>query len=508
MSRITFTRLNAVLRGKSVLKDICWAIEPDQNWVIVGPNGAGKTTLLKIILGKLYYRGEFFIAEGLREHTGYVSFDLHANWIHRETEKEHSRYFSRRLNEGWITPASLLQATADRIGNPESFRKIIKLLHIESVLGREIRQLSTGELRKVLIADALVAQPELLILDEPYDGLDPESARSLIRLTDQIMASGIQVLLVVHRFEEIPPHITHALCLQNGRILRKGPIEILLDKQLITDLYPVKPLLPQFPEKNEMPANRLSDDASPAMIRMKDVRVVHGRTAILDHIDWQVNRGENWYVSGPNGAGKSTLIRLITADEPQAYANEIYLFGRRRGTGESIWDIKQKIGLISSEFQIRYQGTGAPMSAFQVVLSGFFDSVGLFRNATRTQRQIAGQWLRRIGMAPYGERIFAHLSYGEQRMILIARAMVKSPAMLILDEPFEGLDYANRQMLLNLIDDIGENTETTIIYVTHRKDRLDCITHKIEFVPCEAGGYRVIKRKMLQSTSDPGRAGC
>ena len=190
------------------------------------------------------------------------------------------------------------------------------------------------------------------------------------------------------------------------------------------------------------------------------------------------------------------MIRLITADEPQAYANEIYLFGKRRGTGESIWDIKQKIGLISSEFQIRYQGTGVPITAFQVVLSGFFDSVGLFRNATEVQRRIAGQWLRRVAMEEYGERAFAHLFYGEQRMVLIVRAMVKSPAMLILDEPFEGLDYANRRMLLDLIDDIGKSTDTSIIYVTHQRDRLDCITHRIEFVPRETGGYRVIKQKI------------
>jgi molybdate transport system ATP-binding protein len=194
------------------------------------------------------------------------------------------------------------------------------------------------------------------------------------------------------------------------------------------------------------------------------------------------------------------LIRLITADEPQAYANEIYLFGRRRGTGESIWDIKQKIGLISSEFQIRYQATGAPMTAFQVVLSGFFDSVGLFRSATEAQRRIAGQWLRRVGMDAYGERDFARLSYGEQRMILIVRAMVKSPAVLILDEPFEGLDYANRRMLLDLVDDIGKSTDTSIIYVTHQRDRIDCITHRLEFVPRETGGYRVIKQKIFSVT--------
>ncbi|MBI5589919.1 MAG: ATP-binding cassette domain-containing protein [Deltaproteobacteria bacterium] len=496
MSLIVFNKLDTSVRGKSVLKNISWSIEPRQNWVIVGPNGAGKTSLLNIILGKLYYRGDFFIAAGLREHTSYVSFDRHSALIRKEAEKDHARHFSGRLDEGLVTPASLLLASAETTGNPDRAQEVISLLGIRSILNREIRRLSTGEMRKLLIADALIKEPELLILDEPYEGLDPKSARTLIRLTDHLMASGIQVLLVTHRFEEIPAHITHALCLKNGTIFRKGPAGILREKQLTTDLYPIKRPPAQFAEEIKAPAGTVFDDASPTLIHMVDVSVIHGRTPILDHVDWQVNKGENWYIVGPNGAGKSTLIRLITADEPQAYANEIYLFGKRRGTGESIWDIKQKIGLISSEFQIQYRGTGAPITAFQVVLSGFFDSIGLFRNATEVQRRIAGQWLRRVGMEEYGERAFAHLSYGEQRMILIVRAMVKSPAMLILDEPFEGLDHANRRMLLALIDDIGKNTDTSIIYVTHQRDRLECITHRIEFVPGETGGYRVIKQKI------------
>ena len=497
MSLIVFSKLNTIVRGKTVLKDISWAIEPCQNWVIVGPNGAGKTSLLNIILGKLYYRGDFFIAAGLRERTSHVSFDRHSALIRKETEKDHARYFSGRLNEGLVTPSSLLRDSAEAAGNhPDRALEVIELLDIHGFLNREIRRLSTGEMRKVLIADALIAQPELLILDEPYEGLDPKSARSLIRLTDHLMASGIQVLLVTHRFEEIPARITHALCLKNGMIFRKGPAGILREKQLITDLYPVRHSRAPITEEIRTPVSTVFDDASTILVRMTDVSVIHGRTPVLDHIDWQVNKGENWYISGPNGAGKTTLIRLITADEPQAYANEIHLFGRRRGTGESIWDIKQKIGLISSEFQIQYRGTGAPMTAFEVVLSGFFDSIGLFRHASEVQRRIAGQWLRRVAMEEYGERDFARLSYGEQRMVLIVRAMVKSPAMLILDEPFEGLDHANRRMLLDLIDDIGKNTATGIIYVTHQRDRLDCITHRIEFVPGETGGYRLIQQKI------------
>ncbi|WP_051328119.1 ATP-binding cassette domain-containing protein [Desulfatirhabdium butyrativorans] len=495
MPFIVFDNVSTVIRGQTVLKEISWQIEPHQNWVIVGPNGAGKSSLLKIILGRLYYRGHFRMAEGLRKRTRLVSFDRHTHLIRGETERDQSRYFSGRLDEGILTPAALIHSSAGTKGHPDSVRDIVALLDIGNILDREIRQLSTGEMRKVLIAEALMTEPELLILDEPFDGIDRESARLLIRFTDHLIESGIQVILVTHRFEEIPSRLTHALCLQNGRIFRQGPIEILRNKRLITKLYPVHSKAVSFTENTSIPGSTGIGDSFSALIRMKNVCVAHGRTKILDHIDWEVHPGENWLICGPNGAGKSTLIRLITADEPQAYANEIELFGKKRGTGESIWEIKQKIGLISSEFQIRYRGAATPMSAFQVVLSGFFDSVGLYRNASSAQRQIAGQWLQRIGMAQYGERIFAHLSYGEQRMILIARAMVKSPVLLILDEPFEGLDYANRRMLLNLIDDIGINTPTGIIYVTHRKDRLDCITHRFDFVPDKTGGYRIVQRR-------------
>jgi len=178
MSLIVFNKLDTIVRGKSVLKDISWAIEPCQNWVIVGPNGAGKTSLLNIILGKLYYRGDFFIAAGLREHTSYVSFDRHSALIRKEAEKDHARYFSGRLDEGLVTPANLLRASAEAIGKPNRVREVIALLGISSILNREIRRLSTGEMRKLLIADALITQPELLILDEPYDGLDPTAPES------------------------------------------------------------------------------------------------------------------------------------------------------------------------------------------------------------------------------------------------------------------------------------------------------------------------------------------
>jgi molybdate transport system ATP-binding protein len=202
-----------------------------------------------------------------------------------------------------------------------------------------------------------------------------------------------------------------------------------------------------------------------------------------------VKSGENWVILGPNGCGKTTLLNLVTGDNPQAYANKIYLFGRRRGTGESIWDIKHRTGIVSSEFHIGYR---KPLTAFEVVLSGFFDSVGLYRNFSAEQKEIAEHWLDVFGIADKAERIFNQLSFGEQRMMLLARSLVKMPPILILDEPCQGLDRINRARILDAIEVVGSHSRTNIIYVTHYSDEIPtCMTRMLLFEEQPEGGYAV-----------------
>ncbi len=498
MSRIRFHHVNLVIRGRTVLQDISWSIDPHQNWVVIGPNGAGKTSLFKIILGHIYYRGDLYTEAGLREQTAYVSFDRQSDLMRREALKDHARHFSGNFEQGVVTAATLLPSLA---GNPDAAQKMHSItvsLGIDSLLEREIRLLSTGEMRKMLIAEALMSSPRLLILDEPYDGLDHASAQSLGRLLERLMSEHVQVLMVTHRFEEIPYGITHVLCMKQGEIYRQGEKEIVLDRQLLKDLYGNTGVRIIPPDKPRLRVPTVFNEQTDSLIRMVNVTVKYGEKILLEGVNWNVKKGENWLIVGPNGAGKSTLLSLITADNPQAYANEIYLFGRRRGTGESIWDIKQKIGLVSSEFHIRYTLPSASITGYQVLLSGFFDSVGLFRQADETQRRTAMQWLQELGLAAYADRVYAHLSYGEQRMLLIARAMVKSPDALVLDEPFQGVDYANRRLLMDLIDDIGTRTATTILYVTHQQETLACITHTLAFRPDGSGGYRVVQTALTR----------
>ena len=179
------------------------------------------------------------------------------------------------------------------------------------------------------------------------------------------------------------------------------------------------------------------------------------------------------------------MLSLITADNPQGYGKDFYLFGKKRGSGETIWDIKKRIGIITSSLQLSYK---QPLNALQVVISGFFDSIGLYQKSTPEQVQTAREWLNILEIKDIHKRYFNELSYGEQRMVLLARAMVKHPLLLILDEPCQGLDSSNRQLILNLVDFIALNSNTRVLYVSHSHDEdLQCVNRKLEFYKSDDG---------------------
>jgi molybdate transport system ATP-binding protein len=208
---------------------------------------------------------------------------------------------------------------------------------------------------------------------------------------------------------------------------------------------------------------------------MENVNVSYNGTPILKHIHWTVRGGEHWALLGPNGSGKTTLLSLILGDNPQAYANQITLFGRRRGSGESIWEIKKHVGWVSPELHLYYPKRG---SCLDVVCSGLFDSVGLYHACSSGHREVARSWMRRLGLPDYADAAFAGLSEGEQRMVLIARALVKRPSLLVLDEPCQGLDAGHRDRVLHIIDAAGQHLGTSVIYVTHNTGELPkLITH-------------------------------
>ena len=489
------------LWDKQILKDISWSTEFGQSWAIIGPNGAGKSTLIKVVLGQIPYCGTIKRHQEIEDFgkIAHVSLEQQKILVAREEKKDLYEEYSGN-EEHFLTG----QEVMDPEGNhPESLLKIAEQLGLSSLLGNPLRYFSNGETRKTLIGKALLSEPKLLILDEPFEGLDTESVLWLKEALSDLIKNGLSVWLVSHRFEELVPGITHVLCLKSGEIFAQGLRSQVLIKEVMEGLYEKadheetnlksnensveinEPLI-QTDSFESVPEK----DRKHSLILMRNVNVHYGEKVVLKNFCWSVEQGENWKIVGPNGSGKSTLLSLICGDNLQAYANEIYLFGRRRGTGESIWDIKQKIGFVSSEFQVRYR---QPVTALKVVLSGFFDSIGYYQPASVTQKEKALSLMELLEITNLADLDFTLLSYGQQRLILIARAMIKSPPLLILDEPCQGLDRTNRNHVLELVDLVGQNTTTQILYVTHAAaDHLNSLQRELCFEATPEGIFRPI----------------
>jgi molybdate transport system ATP-binding protein len=316
----------------------------------------------------------------------------------------------------------------------------------------------------------LVPQPQVLILDKVFTGLDAESRKELHSIINRQALSGTTIILITDE-KELPGCITHIAELHNGKLVqfeaRKKFVasgtensDELINQQLTGHL------LAASPEKFN------------CIVKMNDVTIKYGDKIILDNINWDVAQGERWLVKGHNGAGKSTLLSLITADNPQAYSQDIQLFDKKRGTGESIWDIKKHIGYVSPELH-RYFDFG--VTVHNVIASGLFDTMGLFRRLNHVQEQVVGNWIMLFGMEEESDKPLYLLPAGQQRRALLARALIKNPVLLVLDEPCQGLDNHQTKQFLLLIDEICSHSKTTLIFVSHYDDEIPaCITRKLE----------------------------
>jgi molybdate transport system ATP-binding protein len=479
---LTLDHVTIRLRDRFVFDDTFWRIKSNEQWAVIGANGAGKSTLVKAIAGDVpIVQGQavyHFLEEPGLSPSGQVArvaFDTETD-LHRRKAGLDS--FSAE-QDGEVTVAEDILWGASGEERPEEGRlmEIARQLGIEHLLGRASHILSSGEAKKVLMVRALLKSPRLLILDEPFEGLDERAKAELKELIDRLMSGPMRVILVTHRFEEISPKITHVLCVKDCRVMLEGPAEDVLKRERIPQIFGDGGLGEEGRGLYSEVQKERQTCGPQELIAMKNTTVRYGKHVVLAHIDWTVRRGENWAVLGPNGAGKSKLLELITGDNVQGYANDIQLFGRRKGSGETIWEIKEKLSMVSAEFQMRYQKR---IPAYDVVCSGFFDSIGLFQSCTEEQHQVVRKWLGLLKMEDMSAKRFDHLSHGQQRLILLARAMVKSPLLMILDEPCDGLDYANRGKVLDFIEFIGSRTATDLIYVTHHKDELPaCITHAL-----------------------------
>lgn len=448
-----------VRRGSEILLDgIDWVIQPGSHWVVTGPNGSGKTLLMQVLLGKVpaVYPGEVRFADPLlARRITQVSFELAQRILAREQELELARSFGGSEDEGALLRPFLEDVDKD----------LLDRFGLQNLLDSPLSALSNGEMRKALLARALASIPRLLILDEPFDGLDSAARKVLAGLIRQAAEAGTQIILVTHHADEITAPFTHLLRLEAGGVVVRE------ERSSAAQVEAGAPLTAPYISE------RVASPLAPPVIEMRGVRIAYGERVIISGLDWTVRRGEHWAIVGPNGAGKTTLLRLISADHLQAYANDIALFGRKRGSGESIWEIKQRIGVLSPELQVHYR---EGWNVSKVVLSGFFDSVGLYRQTTPAQEEQARAWMDLLGLDGAAE--YGGLSYGQKRVALLARALVKSPELLLLDEPCQGLDPSNSRRLVDLVSRAADERGTQILYVTHRREELPrCITHMLAF---------------------------
>lgn len=457
---------------------------------IVGPNGGGKTMLVNILTGShplLMRDPEYDFSpsdnKSVSDNIKYITFrDAYGG------DNDKAYYLQQRWNQTEIddatpTVAQKLDAAYKIAGNDNEQRrafrnKLYDMFNMRVLLDKHIILLSSGELRKLKLTETLFSQPRVLIMDNPFIGLDAGTRDQLKELFASIVKEDhIQIILVLSKTDDIPSFITHVVEVKDRHVGKKMTREEFLNSRIPT---PAQVLSEVKAEAiRNLPYNN-KEYHSHEVAKLNHVSIRYGSRTILKELDWTVLNGERWALSGQNGAGKSTLLSLICADNPQSYACDIALFGIPRGSGESIWDIKKHIGYVSPEMHRAYQ---KDLPAIRIVASGMKDSVGLYAKPSAEEYETCRFWLGIFGLEGKENTTFLKLSSGEQRLVLLARAFVKDPELLILDEPLHGLDNTNRMLVKNVIDTFMQRENKTLIMVTHYEEELPtCIDHKIRLI--------------------------
>ena len=461
-----------------------WTIQAGEQWAVIGPNGAGKSLLIDLLQRK------FALKDG---EVNFASNGRVSDFIRCITFKDiysladcQNTYYQQRWhateNDEVPRAAELLGVTNKELGMKNE--ELIDLFAIRELLPKKVIYLSSGELRKFLIVRTLLKHPRLLILDNPFIGLDAPSRELLVEMLQRMtQVHGVQVILLLSNPQDIPTMVNRVLPVVNRTLLPPMSREAFLaDNALIHQLFPTEGLTEATPFiAPTLPVDPAKQPATHTVtLRMEKVKVRYGSRTILQDIDWEIKNGEKWALFGPNGSGKSTLLSLVYADNPQSYANTLYLFDKKRGTGESIWEIKKRIGYVSPEMHLYYRQN---VSTLKIVGSGFFDAIGLYQQCSEEQEQLALAWMRLFGIDHLRDRMFQTLSSGEQRLVLLARAFVKDPDLIILDEPLHGLDVSHKKQAAAIIECFCERPGKTLIYVTHYPHELPaCVDKQFELV--------------------------
>ena len=483
MSSLQISQGTFRLSDTKTLKIEQLTLRAGESWAFVGSNGSGKSALARALAGELPLLSGTRACQFTR--ITRLSFEQLQKLVSEEWQRNNTDLLSPGEDDTGRTTAEIIQ---DEVKNATRCAALADRFGISHLLERRFKYLSTGETRKTLLCQALMAEPDLLILDEPFDGLDVASRQQLAEHLASLSEAGYTLVLVLNRFDDIPDFVPFAGVLAECSLIETGEKNALLAQTLVAQLAHSEKLSGMTLPEPDAPSARLLLADDEARIVLRDGVVSYNDRPIINHLSWTVGPNEHWQIVGPNGAGKSTLLSLVTGDHPQGYSNDLTLFGRRRGSGETIWDIKKHIGYVSSSLHLDYR---VSTTVRNVILSGYFDSIGIYQAVSDKQRKLVDRWLAILGMnARTADAPFHSLSWGQQRLALIVRALVKHPTLLILDEPLQGLDPLNRQLVRRFIDVLISEGKTQLLFVSHHaEDAPDCITHRLEFI-ADGEGYR------------------
>ena len=486
----------------SMAEPVNFCMEEGEHIAIIGRNGAGKSMFVDLLTGR-HPAFPGLVRYGFDEpydNLKYISFRDTYGGDNDRTYFLQQRWNQMEIDDETPTVGQKLEEAYQLAGEDTPARRALQkhlyeLFHLESLLDKYIILLSSGELRKYKLAASLFTNPRVLIMDNPFIGLDAQTRDQLKNLMTMLaLEQGLQIILVLAKTDEIPEFITHIVEVKEMKVMKK------FARKEFT-VHSLQFLRPSSSKRAELErtddysatdeglVNKSTVNCKPSTVNCKPstvnndiisfnhVTIRYGARTILKDLDWTVRKGEHWSLSGQNGSGKSTLLSLVCADNPQSYACDISLFGHRRGSGESIWDIKKHIGYVSPEMHRSYKQN---IPAIQIVASGLKDTVGLYVKPNEAEQAQCRKWLNIFDIGHLADRNFREMSSGEQRLILVARAFVKEPNLLILDEPLHGLDDVNRRMVKDRVDEYCQDPEKTLIYVTHYQEELPrCIDHSL-----------------------------
>ena len=514
-----------------------WQMNFGEAWLVIGPNGGGKADFLQALSGKNQFvdnATNSILCTCFENSTETVSLERAALLIQEERDLDESEYMDR-IDEG----RSGRRFICEVLGGPDARHRStplppiasrletlpeVKLCGVEKILDRGLKFMSTGEIRRTLLCRALLSGKKLLILSDPFAGLDAQSRSILLEFFQKMVKrqnegslNGTSIILAMERYHEIPDSITNVLEFTDKKVSfcgSKKEYEKILEKRSAKNelerVAEKQEFLSQLSEAQgavvaraasthsavaaETGAVESENKTENALVCMEGVNVGWDGRQVLKDFSWKVLPEQHWFIRGPNGSGKTTLLELITGDNKQVYCNDVWLFGRKRGTGESIWDIKKNLGIVSYRLHVEYRMVGGTCLE-DVIISGFRDSIGLYEQKTDMEISAAKKWLKLAGFEGREQESFGNLSYGEQRAVLIMRAAVKSPKLLILDEPCHGLDESYRQKILDLLETVALSGTTTLLHVTHDPTEvLEAEKHILELCPGEEPMYRIIEK--------------